>query len=155
MAKGVTILVVGGKHSAELVDAIVRYEARLKSLMPIIWKYLPHSSETNDTARRAESRSLLDKLSDDDYVVLLDEMGAHMSSEGFSTLLIQSIQRPNGRVVFIIGGAYGVDTSVHARADTVMSLSKMVFPHQLVRLILIEQLYRAHAISQNHPYHHR
>lgn len=153
--KGVTILSVGGKHEIELQTAIARYETRLKSKLPIDWKFVPYSAESADTARRAESRCLLDKLSSDDYVVLLDETGVQPDSEGFSEMVYKALQRPSGKTVCIIGGAYGVDDSLHKRADQVLSLSKLVFPHRLVRLILVEQLYRAWAILQNHPYHHR
>lgn len=152
--KGVTILAVGGKHDSELQDAIQRYENRLGSKLPVDWKFIPYSAESDDSARRAESRSLLAKVSSGDYVVLLDETGTQQSSEAFSDTVYRALERPTGRLIFVIGGAYGVDASLHDRADQVLSLSKLVFPHQLVRLVLVEQLYRAWAIRHNHPYHH-
>ncbi len=89
----------------------------------------------------------------DDFVVLLDERGKRVDSPTLSRLFLDPLEssRP---VVVIIGGAYGVDSSVHARADFIWSLSPLVFPHQLVRLILAEQVYRSQEIAAGHPYHH-
>ena len=84
-----------------------------------------------------------------DYVILLDERGRQLTSPEFSDALVD-----RGNVVIVIGGAYGVNEALRSRANLMVSLSKMVFPHQLVRLILIEQVYRAQAIHEHHPYHH-
>jgi 23S rRNA (pseudouridine1915-N3)-methyltransferase len=100
---------------------------------------------------KQEAVQLLSKINPQDYVILLDERGKQLSSEKFAHKLA-SIHHKT--CVFIIGGAYGVDDSVRERADFVWSLSELVFPHQLVRLILAEQLYRAHCIQSSHPYHH-
>ena len=154
MAKGVTILAVGQKHDRDLVTAIATYETRLRHAMPVSWRILQPSQLDNDACRRAESLSVLQELRDEDFIVLLDERGTQLSSEAFSGRLHTALVRPVGRVVCVIGGAYGVDDTVRSRADLVVSLSTMVFPHQLVRLILVEQLYRAHTIAERHPYHH-
>jgi len=104
-------------------------------------------------AREDESQRLLSRLKPDDFVILLDERGRLYDSPAFSRLLLEPLESSR-QVVVIIGGAYGVDDSVHERADVVWSLSPLVFPHQLVRLLLAEQLYRAQEIAAGHPYHH-
>lgn len=152
MARSIVILAIGGKHDADLAHAIERYETRLKPLCQLSWQLLPYSQQQGDAARRGESARLREKLKSDDYVILLDERGSQLSSEA----LAEKIESIPGhfRIVLIIGGAYGVDETIRSRAQFVWSLSKLVFPHQLVRLILMEQLYRAEMIARNHPYHH-
>jgi len=92
-------------------------------------------------------------VSPGDYVILLDERGKALDSPTLSKVLEEPLNRSQ-LVVLIIGGAYGVDESIHERANIVWSLSPLVFPHQLVRLMLTEQLYRAQEISVGRPYHH-
>ncbi|MGK2896729.1 MAG: 23S rRNA (pseudouridine(1915)-N(3))-methyltransferase RlmH, partial [Candidatus Saccharimonadales bacterium] len=88
-----------------------------------------------------------------DHIILLDERGKLYDSPFLSGLFVGPLEQSK-RVVVIIGGAYGVHKSVHTRANTIWSLSPAVFPHQLVRLVLIEQLYRSQAIAEGSPYHH-
>lgn len=149
----ITILAVGKKHDDWVESGIARYEPRLKKPYDIHWQLLPHSVYDEDAARVDESGAILAKLKPADYVILLDERGENISSPALSGMLEKSFTLSRN-VVVIIGGAYGVDDSVHARADFVWSLSRLVFPHQLVRLVLIEQLYRAQQIAHGHPYHH-
>lgn len=104
-------------------------------------------------ARQDESERILSRLKPDDFVILLDERGKLVDSPSLSRLLLAPLESSK-TVVVIIGGAYGVDDTVHNRADIVWSLSPLVFPHQLVRLILAEQLYRAQEIAAGNPYHH-
>lgn len=153
MARSVLILAVGGKHDPELTAAIAKYETRLKSRFTFQWQTVPYSTQSGDTARRDESTRLLAKIKSSDYIVLLDERGIQTSSEGLAAK-IESIPS-HLRLVLVIGGAYGVDETMRERANYIWSLSKLVFPHQLVRLILVEQLYRAEMIRDNHPYHHQ
>ena len=103
-------------------------------------------------AKNAESEQILARIKPDDYVILLDETGQLLSSPELATRL--EAQRGQA-IVCIIGGAYGVNQAVKQRANLIWSLSKLVFPHQIVRLILIEQLYRAQCIINHHPYHHQ
>jgi 23S rRNA (pseudouridine1915-N3)-methyltransferase len=149
----IRILAVGKKHESWVEAGIQRYETRLKRPFNAEWVLLPHSAREGLAARQDESERLLSRLKPDDFVVLLDERGKLYDSPGLSRLLLAPLEssRP---VVVIIGGAYGVDDSVHQRADAVWSLSPLVFPHQLVRLLLAEQLYRAQEIAAGHPYHH-
>jgi 23S rRNA (pseudouridine1915-N3)-methyltransferase len=146
----VRILAVGKKHEPWVADGIQRYEARLKRPFNVEWVLLSHSAREGITARQDESERLLSRLKPNDIVLLQDKL---FDSPRLSRMLLEPLEssRP---VVVIIGGAYGVDDTVHERADMVWSLSPLVFPHQLVRLLLAEQLYRAQEIAAGHPYHH-
>lgn len=147
------LLVIGKKHESWVAEGIARYEKRLKRPFDVEWVLLPHSSFDGDRARQEESDRILGRTKPDDFVILLDERGRNLSSPELSTLLLQPLETSQS-VVVIIGGAYGVDARVHGRANTVWSLSRLVFPHQLVRLLLVEQLYRAQEISRGSAYHH-
>lgn len=148
----IKIIAIGKKHEKWVKDGIDRYETRLRKPWDITWQYLPHSSLAEEAARAEESRRILEKVNRDDYLVLLDERGKMLSSPALARLL--EAQLGFKKVVLVIGGAYGVDDSVRARANTVWSLSDLVFPHQLVRLIITEQIYRAGEIAVGRPYHH-
>lgn len=150
----IRIFAVGKKHESWIEEGVGRYEKRLKQPFDCQWILLPHSSQEEDAARGEESRRLLERIKPDDFIILLDEKGALYDSPGFSKALQAPLQRSQ-KVVFVIGGAYGVDDSVHVRANIVWSLSPLVFPHQLVRLLLVEQAYRAQEIALGHPYHHK
>lgn len=147
------LISVGKRHDPALSGAIEEFTQRLAREVETGWLLIKPSGADEPTARRLESTSVLAALKPDDYVVLLDERGEQFDSPGFASTYLSWLERP-GRVVFIIGGAYGVDERLYARANTVWALSKLVFPHQVVRVILAEQLYRAHMIVKNHPYHH-
>lgn len=149
----IRIITVGKKHESWVIDGIERYQKRLKQPFLIEWVLLPHSALSGSQSRQEESGRILTRLHETDYVVLLDETGTNVDSPTLTALL--STQFNNSKqVVMIIGGAYGVDATVHARATMTWSLSRLVFPHQLVRLILTEQLYRAQEIAAGNPYHH-
>lgn len=147
------MLAIGKKHESWVTEGIDRYEKRMKKPFDIKWQLLPHSSREGDAARIEESERILAKVDSKDFLILLDERGKNIDSP----MLAQTLQRPldtSRNITVVIGGAYGVDTSVHQRADFTWSLSKLVFPHQLVRLILTEQLYRAQEIAGGGKYHH-
>jgi 23S rRNA (pseudouridine1915-N3)-methyltransferase len=147
------IFTVGKKHETWVAEGIERYQKRLKQPFLVEWVLLAPSGFEGLKARQDESQRILSRLDAYDYVVLLDEKGKSVDSPGLSKLLLEPLESSKN-VVIIIGGAYGVDETVHSRAHFVWSLSPLVFPHQLVRLILIEQLYRAQEIAAGHPYHH-
>jgi len=149
----IKILSVGKKHESWVSEGIERYQKRLRAPFSIEWVLLPHSSLEGDRARQEESERILSRLSGEDYVVLLDERGKQLSSPQLSTLLSDQLNASRA-VVLVIGGAYGVAASVHERANYIWSLSPLVFPHQLVRLTLTEQLYRAQQIALGGSYHH-
>lgn len=149
----IRVLAVGKKHESWVDEGIERYEKRMKKPFDIKWQLLSHSSREGDSARTEESERILAKVDTRDFLVLLDERGKNIDSPA----LAKTLQRPldtSRNITVVIGGAYGVDDTVHARADFVWSLSKLVFPHQLVRLILTEQLYRAQEIAGGGKYHH-
>ena len=149
----ITILAVGKKHEDWVNMGIERYEKRLKKPFDVKWILLPHSSRDGLEARRSESDLLLSRIAERDVVLLLDEVGAILDSPSLSTLLTKQFVDARN-VVVVIGGAYGVDERIHDRADVIWSLSKLVFPHQLVRLLLIEQIYRSQEITNGSSYHH-
>ena len=149
----ISVLAVGKKHESWVAEGIQRYTRRLRKPYDLSWKLLAHSAKENDAARQEESARILAALKPGQHVMLLDERGSNISSPALASHLQR--QFVSGRsVVMVIGGAYGVSAELQARADFTWSLSKLVFPHQLVRLILAEQIYRAQEISAGRPYHH-
>lgn len=149
----IRVLAVGKRHEDWVSLGIQRYERRLKKPFDLRWQLLTHSAREGDAARDDESTRVLAKLSADEHVVLLDERGKALSSPELAKVLEPSLTNSK-QVTCIIGGAYGVNEQLRARANLVWSLSPLVFPHQLVRLILTEQLYRAQEILGGRPYHH-
>ena len=149
----IRIVAVGKKHESWVLEGILRYEKRLQRPFDTSWVLLPHSAHQGLSARQDESGRILTKLQPDEFVVLLDETGRLYNSPALSKLLLAPLERSQ-QITIVIGGAYGVDETIHARANTVWSLSPLVFPHQLVRLVLIEQFYRAQEIAVGRPYHH-
>ena len=150
----IKIIAIGRKHEPWIADALDRYQKRLKAPWNAEWVLLPHSAREGLAARQEESSAILSRLKPDDFVILLDERGKLLDSPALSRQIEQTF--PAGKSpVFVIGGAYGVDDPLTARANLVWSLSPLVFPHQLVRLLLVEQLYRAQEIAAGHPYHHK
>ena len=152
----ITILSIGKKHEPWVQPGIERFLGRLRPPFTAQMILLPPPAtakgHNHHQTRHNESQLLLARLTECDFVILLDERGQMLDSPSFCQLLLAQSQRP---IVLIIGGAYGVTEELRQRADVVWSLSKLVFPHQLVRLILTEQLYRAQEIYHNSPYHHQ
>lgn len=149
----IRILAIGKKHEAWIEASITRYQTRLRAPWDVQWELLPHSSRDGDQARQEESERLLARIESDEYVILLDETGILRDSPTLATYLDRLFTESRS-IVVIIGGAYGVDDQLMNRANLTLSLSPLVFPHQLVRLILIEQLYRAQEITRGSGYHH-
>jgi len=149
----IRVLAVGKKHENWVADGIARYEQRLRKPFDETWQLLQHSAREGEAARAEESERLLAKIEREAFVVLLDERGRNIDSPTLAATL-QGAFDGGRQVVVVIGGAYGVDDRVRQRADFVWSLSQLVFPHQLVRLILAEQVYRAQEIAGGRPYHH-
>lgn len=149
----IRVLAIGKKHESWVNEGIERYEKRLKKPFATEWLLLPHSTKEGIEARAEESSRLIERIQPQEFVILLDERGKLLDSPALSSLLETQFGQSKP-VVIIVGGAYGVDRTVHERANLVWSLSPLVFPHQLVRLLLTEQLYRAQEIAAGHPYHH-
>jgi 23S rRNA (pseudouridine1915-N3)-methyltransferase len=105
--------------------------------------------------KKKEGEMIMNWLNKEDYLVVLDENGKQLSSEGLAKFIQERANESTRHLVFLIGGAFGTDKTVLKRADFTWSLSQLVFPHQLVRLILSEQVYRACTILKNEKYHHK
>ena len=148
----IRIIAIGKKHEPWIAEGLDRYQKRLKKPYDIEWVLLPHSSLEGLQARQEESERIRQRIDIGVYVLLLDEVGKNISSPEFSTLLEAQFAHRN--ITVVIGGAYGVTPELQQRADFVWSLSRLVFPHQLVRLLLVEQLYRAQEIKNGGKYHH-
>ena len=144
----VTIISVGKSHDKDLKESIFSYTKRTFTNFSTEWSLIPTS--TIDM----EAKAILSSIKKEDYVVLLDEEGTDMSSISLSSLLTDKMNDATRRMVFIIGGAYGVNNEVKKRSNYIWKLSKLTLPHMLVRLVLIEQIYRALSILQGGKYHH-
>ncbi len=149
---------VGKPHEAYAKAGIEEFTKRLNNYFSAEWtivappKNAAHLSESD--LKKAEAAIVLQQLQKDDYLVLLDERGMALTSPALAQWLQQRANESAKRIVFLIGGAFGVDEMVMKRADFTWSLSPLVFPHMLVRLILAEQVYRACTILRNEKYHH-
>ena len=150
---------VGKSHEPYIKPGVDEFTKRLNRYYKTAWTLLPVPKQAGMLSemdlRKKEADTILEWLSKDDYLVLLDEKGKQLSSPGLAHLIQQRANESTRQIVFLIGGAYGVDETVFKRAQFVWSLSELVFPHQLVRLILAEQLYRAATIIKNEKYHHQ
>jgi len=154
----ITLLQTGkttDKHVSELADL---YSNRIKKYTVFEIITLPDVKNTKNMPlheqKSKEGIKIVQSVTVDDYVILLDEHGKELRTTEFSAALEKMFFLPKKRLVFIIGGPYGFSESVYERADFKMSLSKMTFPHQLVRLLFLEQLYRVFTIIKGEPYHH-
>lgn len=147
----ISVLTVGRKHEAWVEQGIERFLERLRPPFDTKVDILPPSKLSGLRAIEEESGAILRHTRPSDFVILLDERGKNLSSNEFSEIIQSHTDVP---VVIIIGGAYGVGEAVFTRANLIWSLSNLVFPHQLVRLILAEQLYRAQEIARGSSYHH-
>ncbi|MCB0618608.1 MAG: 23S rRNA (pseudouridine(1915)-N(3))-methyltransferase RlmH [Saprospiraceae bacterium] len=134
------------------------YEKRIRRYLPFEVVTLPdirHAAKLSvEELQRQEGERILGKIQPQDYLILLDERGKTGNSREFAEFLQKGLLGSHRRIVFQIGGAYGFSEEVYRRADRKIALSAMTFSHQLVRLIFLEQLYRAFSILHNEPYHH-
>ena len=154
----ICLLVIGKTDAAYIREGIEEYEKRMGKYVNYEMKVLSdvknskHMSE--EVQKETEGELWLEQLQTGDFVVLLDEKGKQLNSVEFSTYVAQKMQLGIKRMVFIIGGPYGFTGKVYERGNDKISLSKMTFSHQMVRMIFIEQLYRAMTIWKGEPYHH-
>lgn len=149
----IQIIAIGKKHEPWVADGIMRYQKRLRPPFNVQWVFIAHSSRDGNQARHEESEAVIARLRPQEYVILLDERGENLTSPDLSETLQSALSR--GPVTLVIGGAYGVNQALYDRANFVWSLSRLVFPHMLVRLLVQEQLYRAQEIALGGPYHHQ
>lgn len=149
---------VGKPHEALVKAGVDEFTQRIQKYYGVEWKIIAppkNAASLNEAAlKKAEAELVLQQLQADDYLILLDERGKNISSPELANLLQQRANESTKRIVFLIGGAFGVDSTIQQRAQFTWSLSKLVFPHMLVRFMLAEQVYRACTINRNEKYHH-
>ncbi len=149
---------IGKPHEVYAKAGIEEFTGRINKYFSADWHIVPPPKNagvmSDAELKKSEAALVLPQLQKDDYLVLLDERGKQLSSPELAAFIQQRANESNRRVIFLIGGAFGVDESVVKRADYTWSLSKLVFPHMLVRLLLAEQVYRACTILRNEKYHH-
>lgn len=152
-------LILTGKTNERYVkDGFEHYEKRLKHYISFERTELPDlkggMNHTQEYIMEKEAEQQLKQLSPGDYVVLLDEKGKEYRSVEFASFIRQRLNSSIKTLIFIIGGPFGFDPVIHKRADFELSLSSLTFSHQIVRLLFMEQLYRAFSIIRNEKYHH-
>lgn len=154
----IVLLVVGRTVETWLKNGIDDYVSRLGHFVPFEMQVIPELKNTKSmdtlTQKQKEGELIIKSLQPGDHVILLDDKGAQYSSEELSVWVDKKSMQTGKRLVFIIGGPYGFSKDVYAKANEKLSLSKMTFSHQMVRLIFVEQLYRAYTILKGIPYHH-
>jgi len=149
------LLLVGRSERGFVADGVAHYVQRLERGLKVELVVLTEAGKGEAAyQRKVESERILAALKPGEKVVILDERGKTLTSPQFAAQLGSWRDQGVRDVVFVIGGAYGMDEEVRERADLVLSLSAMTFPHQLVRVLFAEQLYRAVSILQGSPYHH-
>ena len=152
------LLVVGKTVEQHYVAAIADYVERVKHYIPFDMEVIPELKNTKslsmDQQKEREGSLIIKSLQPGDVVVLLDEKGKEFRSVEFASWMEGKLNTVSRRLVFVVGGPYGFSKSVYALANDKISLSKMTFSHQMIRLIFVEQLYRAMNILHGGPYHH-
>ncbi len=154
----VKLLLIGKTNKPFLVDGEKEYLKRLQHYIKIerieLQDLKNQKHLTIHQIKNAEGLLFLDKIKNDDYLILLDEKGVQMTSKDFSEFMSNKSINTYKNIVFVIGGAFGFSDELYERSNFKMSLSKMTFSHQMVRMIFLEQLYRACTILKGEPYHH-
>ena len=155
----IKLLVIGKTDSEYLKKGIDEYSKRLKHYAPFEIDIIPDiknsKSLSEDQQKQKEGELILNQINAGDLVILLDEIGEQYSSIEFSKFVEKQMLSGQKNLIFIIGGPYGFSEEVYKKANLKISLSKMTFSHQMVRLIFVEQLYRAMTILRGEPYHHK
>ena len=149
---------VGKTHESFVKEGIELFTKRISNYFPVEWNIIPMPKNAGimepAMLKIKEGEAILVQINKEDFLVLLDEKGIEFTSEGFAKFIEKRTIESTKTIIFLIGGAYGVSDAVFARANFKWSLSTLVFPHQMVRLILAEQVYRACSILRNEKYHH-
>lgn len=151
-----TLLFCGKTREKHVMNGMQEYLKRIKHYFKIevIESTDVHNIDDPDKQKLVEAEKLLKHINPGDFLVLLDEKGKEFTSRQFASFIEKQIMAGTKNMVFVIAGAYGAHSKLLERVDAKISLSKMTFPHQLVRLIFVEQLYRACSIIHKEPYHH-
>lgn len=154
----IVLLAIGKTNEKYLIEAIADYQKRLSFYLPFQLEVIPEPKNTKNLSfnlqQEKSSELILKFVQESDVVVLLDDKGNMFSSMDFAGYMQKKMATGNKRLVFVIGGPYGFSDALYQRAVEKISLSKMTFSHQMVRLIFLEQLYRAMTILKGEPYHH-
>jgi 23S rRNA (pseudouridine1915-N3)-methyltransferase len=155
----IKLIAVGKTDKTELDQLIKSYQNRLMHYVRFSFEIIPDLKNSKNLSeklqKKEEGKIILSKISNSDRLILLDEIGQEMNSVGFSNFLQKQMNSGLKRLVLVIGGPYGFSEDVYKKASSKLALSKMTFSHQMVRLFIIEQLYRSFTILKNEPYHHR
>ena len=154
----IVLLAIGKTSEKYLVEGIAKYQKRLKHYTHFEMIEIPNIKNaknfTNAELMKREGDLILKQLKKSDHLVLLDDKGKDFTSTKFAQKLQSWMLSAKKRFVFVVGGAYGFSESIYARGNEKLSLSKMTFSHQIVRLFFLEQIYRGYTILNNEPYHH-
>ncbi len=154
----IVLLMVGKTTESYYTQAIDEYVGRLKHYISFESEVIPELKKTKnlqtELQKEREGELIKKALKQGDYIVLLDEKGKEFTSVGFSDYIAMKQQKVSKRLVFIIGGPYGFSEEMYGLANEKISLSKMTFSHQMIRILFVEQLYRAMTILSGEPYHH-
>jgi len=151
------VICIGKTHSSFLKEGIGIYLDRLKHYTKLEYLELPDVPSKGllaDVLKQKEGEIILKNIRNDDYLLLLDEKGEEYSSREFSVLLQKRMNSGVKQLVLVIGGAFGFSKEVYQRADGKISFSRMTFSHEMIRLLLVEQLYRGYTILKGEGYHH-
>lgn len=155
----IKLLAVGKTDDVALQQSIETFESRLRRYVSFTIDIIPDLKHTKNLSeseqKHKEGQLILNKITPTDRLFLLDEKGQSYSSVEFSTFLQKQMNSSVKQLVLVIGGPYGFSDSVYDKANGKISLSKMTFSHQMIRLFAVEQLYRGFSILRNEPYHHR
>lgn len=153
----IKLLVVGKTVKGFVSEATEEYTKRLKHYInfkiEIIQDVKNASSLSSSQLKEKESELILKHISEEDYIILLDEKGKEFSSKEFASFIQQKMNQSIKSLVFIVGGAFGFDEKIKQKYTNKISISRMTFSHQMIRVLFIEQLYRAFTILKNEPYH--
>ena len=149
---------IGKNHEAYIKPGVEDFTKRINKYFKADWNIISPPKNagvlSEGDLKKKEAQLILEMLGRDDYLVALDERGKSFSSESLAAFIQSRANESTRQLIFFIGGAYGIDKSLLQRANHTWSLSTLTFPHQLVRLILAEQVYRACTILKNEKYHH-
>lgn len=155
----IKLIAIGKTDNTALQQLISDYEKRLSHYVNFELQIIPDlkntKSLTEDQQKSREGELILKQLENSHDVILLDERGKEYTSVGFSEFLQKKMNAGIRQLVFVIGGPYGFSDEIYARANGKLSLSKLTFSHQMIRLFFVEQIYRAFTILKNEPYHHQ
>ena len=154
----IVLITIGKTNEKYLIEGISDYQKRLKHytnferIEIVNLKNAKNFSESE--LMKKEGELILKQIQNSDHLVLLDDKGKDFTSQKFAQKLQQWMLSGKKRLVFVVGGAYGLSDEIYKRGNEKLSLSKMTFSHQMVRLFFVEQLYRGYTILNNEPYHH-